>query len=508
MSIKILQEISSLVTDFTKNNRYLTLKGDDESNLKYQQLIKGLGQKSFVSDEDAIASIYGNKLGTKTFDMLKSRAKERLVSMIFQLDTEKKFKSSYDKAYYTACKNLLAGTILLLQNKHTSGKEYLKLAYSTSKKHYFTDLSIIALRLLRYLSSFSGSKKNYLNFDNELKKAMQTLEVELLSEELNQVIILEMVRSIGSKDELSSDAKNAYFKLKDLVKKYDTYTVRLNMYRVGLRYFESIDDYNSVIRVADECEKYLKDHPHLIQKVRLGEMNLHKLNGTLHIRDYEKGSKYAAACMTLFNSGTLNWLIFLEYYFLLSLHTGNYEKAAEIYHQVIGHSSYDGYPAQNKEKWKIFESFLSYALPQSSKLHKSFNVYKFINEVPLYSKDKAGYNLSIIVAQILLLIKMAQYEKILDKAEALKLYASRYIRKEKNPRSYYFIKMLLVMIQYDFEPKKTAQIANKFFVKLKESHLGEQSEVETLEVIPYDLLWPEILQKLEANKKAAAEEEK
>ena len=63
------------------------------------------------------------------------------------------------------------------------------------------------------------------------------------------------------------------------------------------------------------------------------------------------------------------------------------------------------------------------------------------------------------------------------------------------------------MIQYDFEPKKTAQIANKFFVKLKESHLGEQSEVETLEVILYDLLWPEILQKLEANKKAAAEEQ-
>jgi hypothetical protein len=507
MSIKILQEISSLVTDFTKNNRYLSLKGEDDSNLKYQKLIRGLSQKSFVSDEQAIASIYGNKLGTKTFDMLKSRAKEHLVSMIFQLDTEKKFKSSYDKAYYTACKNLLAGTILLLQNKQHSGREHLKLTVSICKKFYFTDLSLVALRMLRYESSFSGSKKTYYGYDSELKKAQKTLDAELMAEQLNQEIILEIVRSMASKDELISKTKDSYELLQKTIKISDTYTTRINMYRVGIRYFESIDDYNNVIKVADECEKYLKEHPHLIQKVRLGEMNLHKLNGSLHIRDYENGSKYAAACMTLFNSGTLNWLIFLEYYFLLSLHTGNYEKAAEIYQQVMGHSSYDGYPAQNKEKWKIFESFLSYALPQSSRLQKSFNVYKFINEVPLFSKDKAGYNLSIIVAQILLLINMGQYEKILDKAEPLKLYASRYIRKEKNPRSYYFIKMLLVMIQYDFEPKKTAQIANKFFVKLKESHLGEQSEVETLEVIPYDLLWPEILQKLEANKKAAAAEQ-
>lgn len=63
------------------------------------------------------------------------------------------------------------------------------------------------------------------------------------------------------------------------------------------------------------------------------------------------------------------------------------------------------------------------------------------------------------------------------------------------------------MIQYDFEPKKTAQISQKFFVKLKESHLGEQSELETLEVIPYDLLWPEILEKLELNRIKKLEEQ-
>jgi hypothetical protein len=175
MSIKILQEISSLVTDFTKNNRYLEIKSSEAGGMKYLKLIEGLGKKAWKDDAEAIKDIYGKPLGDKTFDMLKSRAKDRLVNMIFQLDTEKKFKSSYDKAYYSACKNLLAGTILLLQNKHLSGSEHLKLSLSECKKYYFTDISIINLRLLRYLSSFSGSVKNFEKYNNELHANLKIL---------------------------------------------------------------------------------------------------------------------------------------------------------------------------------------------------------------------------------------------------------------------------------------------------------------------------------------------
>lgn len=330
---------------------------------------------------------------------------------------------------------------------------------------------------------------------------MKTLAVELESEELNQELILEVVASVDVKENWIELVKSNFDQLKKLVNEYDTYTTRINMYRVGIRYFDSIYDYKNAIRIADECEKYLMSNPHLIQKARLGEMNLQKLYGSLHLRDYKNGSEFAKTCMSLFNPGTLNWLIFLEYYFLLCLHTKNYEQAGEIYKQVINHPNFAGYPPQSKEKWKIFESFLIYTLPETDKMNRKFNIPKFLNEVPLYSKDKAGYNLSIIIAQTILSLKIGDYEKIVARAEALKLYASRYIKKEKNPRSYYFIKMLLVMIQYDFAPKKTEQIANKFFVKLKASQLGMQSELESLEVIPYDLLWPEILKKLSGSEK-------
>ncbi|HMT28263.1 MAG TPA: hypothetical protein PKD91_03180 [Bacteroidia bacterium] len=497
MSIKNLQEISTLVTNFTKKNRFVEVVDEEAGGSKYLQLIRGLGQNSWKDDEEAIQAIYGKELGNKTFDMLKSRAKERLINMIFQLDTQKKFKSSYDKAYYSTCKNLLAGAILLLQNRRNSGEEHLKLALNTASKFYFTEFAVVALRQLRYFSGFSGSRRQFARYNSELNHKLEVLKAELEAENLNQEIILEIVISVANKDEITTKAKNSYAKIQQIVKKYDTYSTRLSMYRVGLRYYENNDDYQNAIKLASECEAYLKSNPHLIQKVRLGEMNLHKLNGSLYLRDYENGSKYADACMTLFNPGSLNWLIFLESYFLLCLHTKNYSKAQEIYNQVIGHPVFKVYPPQSIEKWKIFESFLNYVIPAKGPDSKKFNVHKFINEVPIFSKDKAGYNLSIIIAQIIMLVNMGDYSKILDRAESLKLYASRYIKKEKNPRSYYFIKMLLVMVNYDFDAKKTAQIANKFFIKLKEAHLGKQSDLENLEVIPYDVLWPEIISKLE-----------
>ena len=47
MSLKILQEISTLVTDFTKNNRFVEVRGGEEGEAKYLQLIKGLSQKAW-----------------------------------------------------------------------------------------------------------------------------------------------------------------------------------------------------------------------------------------------------------------------------------------------------------------------------------------------------------------------------------------------------------------------------------------------------------------------------
>ncbi|HEX5002205.1 MAG TPA: hypothetical protein VFW78_06895 [Bacteroidia bacterium] len=492
MSLKILQELSSVVTKDVKKDLFKSTK----KGSKTDQLIKTIVSDGSIDEEALSAKIYSNSLTGRSFDMLKSRAKEQLINAIFQLDTKKRFKSSFDRAYYTACKELLAGLILLRQNRENAGLQLIKHSLQISKKHYFTEFTFQSLKILRYFSSFSGSRINFRNYNKQLEETLNVLKIESMSDQLNQQIILHFGSSAASQIDLDIFLKKCYEKAQTLNQECDTYSTRMNMYRIGIHYFDSIKKYENLIMLAEKCEQYLNRNPHLIQKVRIGEMNLNKLYGSLHLRNLKDGIKYAQKCESLFNYGSLNFLIFNEYYFLLCLHTNEPQRAESIYYSVIQHSGFSNYPQRSIEKWKIFEAFLHYTLPESNDKNKKFNTARFVNEVPIFSKDKAGYNFSIIIAQIILLIKNKDYESVVMRSDSLKLYAARYIKKEKSPRSYYFLKMLQVMIKYDFDPVKTEKIAAKFFDKLKATRLGEQNELETLEVIPYDLLWPKLLDQL------------
>jgi hypothetical protein len=227
-------------------------------------------------------------------------------------------------------------------------------------------------------------------------------------------------------------------------------------------------------------------------------MYLNILYSSLHLRDFKTGTNAANQCQKLFNIGNLNWLIYLETYFLLCLQTNHYPKAKRIWTEVIKNKNFDSYPLDRKEKWKMYEAYLNYIYIDDDLNIKKFNLYKFLNEVPIYSKDKAGYNVSILIAQILLLLKESEYDKIISRAESLKMYVSRHVKRENSPRTYYFLKMLLVMIKYDFDPDKTKQIAQKFQDRMEEK--GAKGEIEEMEIIPYDTLWKQVLNMLEMKK--------
>lgn len=118
MSIKNLIEISSLVTKARGSGSiHLSeneLTGDSS---KYIRLIDGLAKGTWKSDEEAELEIYGKVADGKTFEMLKSRAKEKLVNLIFQSDASRLFSGEGDKAYFNACKCFLTGTLLFYKDK-------------------------------------------------------------------------------------------------------------------------------------------------------------------------------------------------------------------------------------------------------------------------------------------------------------------------------------------------------------------------------------------------------
>src|SRR6185436_11774755 len=133
---------------------------------------------------------------------------------------------------------------------------------------------------------------------------------------------------------------------------------------------------------------------------------------------------------------------------------------------------------------------------QNSAAPNSVNIKKFLRDVPLFSKDKRGYNVAILILQILVLLENNEFGEIINRMDALRTYRTRYLRAGSNKQSALFFRMLQIMETNSFSFEKTKQKSQKYFERMK-SIAADSSEIQDgLQVLPFDWMWMKILEML------------
>jgi hypothetical protein len=457
--------------------------------------LNGLVRGEFRSDHDAAQSLYHTSGKSKTYLKLKSRLKEHLMDKFFLMDSARVMKSKYDKANYQCMRNVFAAQVMIIKDMRKAAVELMRSTLHQTQHFHFTDLSLTICKWLRYDASQNGEKGKLFHYDRLIKHYIELQRAEMLAEKYSQLVVVEFaVKTPGDKSILKK-VLSSYRKICELSIKHKSRTIELNKFKTGIRYYTLAGEHQKAIGLCNQCERYLLERPQLVQKVRLAEMALFKMDNCLAIRDNKNGIRYAEQCEAYFNPGNINWMIFRESDFLLCMHTGNYTRALQLFYEVSSHPKFSQQNPERLEKWKIFEAYLNYVLP-SQLPKKNFNLFKFLNEVSIYSKDKKGYNFAILVAEILLLIEIGDVDKLINIAEPFKVYVARYVSRKNNLRSYYFAKLLLVLFKYNFEPVKSEQIGKKFLERLINISSHDNGDLESIEVIPYDTVWPLLISKL------------
>ena len=490
--MKKLSQISSLVTTYSSRKRLMI---DDDSKSKLNKLLKGVVSGKYKRDQDAAHSLYHTSPKSKSYLMLKSRLKERLLDEFLHIDSNRAMKSRYGKALYQCMRNVFAAQVMIMRDMRKNAAELLRSTLNQAQHFYFTDISLTIYRWLRFDASQNGEKEKWNHYDKMVRQYVKLQEAELQAEKYSQLIVVEFARKTTSEKQFRKTAFNCYRKICELSSKHKSYVIEMNKFKTGARYFTIVNEHRKAIALCNQGEKYLHNNPHLLQPIRLAEMALFKMDNCLSMRDAESGLKYALQCEKYFNRDHINWLIFREYDFLLCMHTGNYNRALQIFYEVTEHPKFKQQNPERLEKWKIFEAFLNYALP-SQLPKKNFNLFKFLNEITIYSKDKKGYNFAILIAEILLLVETDNMDKLINIHDSFKMYVARYVSRKNNLRSYYFAKLMLVLFKYNFAADKSGQIGNKFFDRLNEITPNYDGSLESMEVIPFDLLWQLLLKKL------------
>lgn len=494
LTVDTLKELALLLTrNKAKSIEVLDVRKHKESKINefYYLLTEG----AFDSDQEAAKHFYSEQKGGSNYRKLKAALKQRMLNSVFFIDAKKNHYTDRQSAYYECYKDWAAVNILLGKNAYQSCLELARKVMRYAEKYEFTELCRDVARILRlHFGAQVGDAKQYQIYREQYERYDEICRWENIAERHYTDAMIEFVNSKERKEHLVQQVEEAIAELKSYCEQSESY--RLNMYYYLLRLIrQSMDnDFGLVYAVGEEMANFFEQKEYTAA-TPLQIAYYYQLLACTQLGRFEDGHLIAQKCLGLQTTGSFNWFKYQELYFLLAMHSGEYLEAYNIYMQVIKNSRFKHLPENVQEIWTIFWAYLYYLhrtelLPvEDGAEFSKFRLGRFMNETPIFSKDKRGMNIAILVVQILLLIEQEKYHVAIDKFDSLQKYCARYLHKAETLRSYYFLKMLLCFPQGNFHRAAVERKAANYQKKLQAIPLENASQTYKIEILPYEKLW-------------------
>ncbi len=480
--------------------------GFHDKRNKLRRLHDGIASGKYTTDLEANMAIYKTQEAQyNQYAKLKGRLREMLLSEIFNLKVDDTF-STYHQEKIKCNRNLAICHALAIHGARNNAIELAIKTLNKAKKYTFHEVVIGCARILKDYYTLLGESKKHHYYKSLILEHQLILQADMLAEDCYQELTIHYNKSVSSKIELTRLAVEYDAKIKPLAKKYHSFILHYYMYRVSALVYGIKGNYRDALKVYISFERYVISHPVFYQKLLIAHINYDKLDCYLHLNDIESGQKAAEICLKSYRKDSPNWFLFLEHYFLLTIRTKQYVKAKEIFNMIAYSPRIQYFSPERKEKWRIFEAYLNFILenvelePSLLRKHrtKRFNILKFLNEVPIFSKDKRGFNIAILIIHILFMLTRKDFDVIIKRTTALEIYRNRYLKREEDIRSKLFIKMLLIMEKCSFDYKKTRLKCVPYFRQLRKAKYRYEGSATDCEVIPYEGLWRIILKELKS----------
>ena len=274
--------------------------------------------------------------------------------------------------------------------------------------------------------------------------------------------------------------------------------------------YSSVKDYANIIKVCDTYIDFFGAKAY-VAKAPLQIYYYQKMICHTQLRFYKTALQTAEKCKHYLYPGTFNWFKYKELEFVLQMYLENYQEAYEICYEVKAHDRFEFLSENSSETWTVHGAYISYLAllgkitpRKSDRRCTKFRFGKFLNETPISFKDKSGANIAVRILKMLFLIHQRKHDEVIDEADALAKYHSRYVSKELQPREYYFIKMLLLIASSGFHKEGIIRKTEEYLSKIRRYAVDVTKPGSSLEVISYDHLWTMVLESLEDHPARAA----
>ena len=458
------------------------------------------------------AGTSGNEqeLKDKKYYRDRTRINDRIINHLFLLDYKNhSFFSDFASKYYEACRLYLAA--IILRNRQLV-KEYKVVAHrgmALSIKGEFINLALLfSQSLFRFYSIIEPNKKKMIHFGSQISLFKEALDSEML---MNRYYCELSFRAVSSGESLSVDSKKICLQAESLMERHKNEKMSFSFWFDGFQIlcFRKIlgAEYEEAIEICENAKEFLKNRPFNSPTIEAIFSNdiIYCLECLDKLIDAKKAIEKN---IELYKVDSYNWFSQSQVYYRILAKLDYYDLLLKLTSEVIGRKRLSAYKIHH-QSWLIKEAYVHFLIRmnkideevQKKYPLRPFRLNRFLNEVPLFSKDKRGMNIPILIVQVLFLIEQGKTDQVIDRLDALNQYSYRYLRNDETYRSNCFIKMLQKIPGAAFHPLRTQKHTEILRRKLSSKKMTITDQSHEVEIIPYEALWEMVIELLGKLKK-------
>jgi hypothetical protein len=505
--ISLMKKLHEVLRAQTK----LNLKGTEKKSVSSRRrmgrapvLTERLRQEmaaGTISNYDDVSEIIygGNMQSRSTAYAVAHRLQQQMLNEMAGGDFAHTMRTEYNRQRYIVYRNMVVAWMLKIKGKGNIAVMIWEKTLSAARKYEFTTEAYLCAHMLCYEYAFRKKSKAHYNMSRVADTLLAAMDAEAKAARRYETIIM-LVKdkwyiNPGYADKVT-EASQAISALARSNRTHDLWSMHFRT-RIFLQY--TLHNFRGLLGVCSGYARYLRGNPHLQQESRWSEIAHHQMNACIVTRRFSQGIRLAEENKKFMRPNNTNWFGYMENYFQLLMNAGEFDKARGLYDEVTTSHHRRNMSEHQRDVWKINIAYLHFAMNDAGAI-KLFTPVRYFNALKNCNTDKEGLNFLIQVGQLMYLVVQGQSVYLDEFAENFKQYMKRHISRRRQYRSYYFSKLLLLLLAHHTDVAKAEAQGKKFHARLKKFEDRMPLDYEMTELIPFEHLWQILLRQMKREK--------
>lgn len=390
-------------------------------------------------------------------------------------------------------KELQAKILLYLGSRISGTKIAIDTIVVAEKNQEFE----IVHRLCRELiNQFSGSQRDnerYLKYRSKMDRSGEYIKEELLVERIYRDLIY-CYNTKGNINDFDSKIK-AIDKISN-----DNHKFNYFYFSAKSLYYQLINDHSNLIKNNKAAYTFFENlelEVHYISKVGfLFELIPYYIAN----RQYGNAETTINTCLKIFPRGSFNWHQLLMYQAVLGFYSGKPKMSLRAY--KIAHALQKKFKNEKiAEYWHLISGYLELFkkldrekenLDQNN--YQPFKLRRYLNVNEEKRNDVQKANL--IILELLHLMVDGKHSKYLEKLDKIEGFIQSRFKSHQFKRTRYFLRLLKSVIKGNYHVPLVEAHGKRQLKNLAATRKDLSIETIDLEIVPYELLWGIVIDRL------------